>query len=113
MKKLLVVIALLFVVACSSKSEEFPSDYQLRIIQATTQLVIKDYGYKDDTSSQLKDWEINANESGDTYRWNSITSTSAHGRIKVIFEWSGDDDEDLILKYFLISGSEIVNDLNK
>lgn len=90
-----------------------PSKSQLEMIQATTQLALKKNGFKNDTSHSLENWEINSMKYDDTIRCTSVTQSSSNGRIKAIFDWSGEDKDDLILKYLLVNGNEVVNDLKK
>lgn len=85
--------------------------HQLQMIQSATQLALERNGLKNDTSDSLEDWNINSNEYNDTLRWNSVTHSNNNGRIKAIFEWNGKDDNDITLKYLLVKGNEIINDL--
>ncbi|MGY3778525.1 hypothetical protein [Isobaculum melis] len=97
----------------SNSSESSVSESEARMIQATAQIAIKRNGYEDDTSSQLKDWTINKMKYEDTYRWTAVTQSSNNGRVKVIFDWTGKDENDLIIKYLLIGGNEILNNLRQ
>lgn len=90
-----------------------PSKSQLQMIQATTQIALEKNGFKNDTSLSLENWEINSMKYDDTIRWTSVTQSSSNGRIKAIFDWSGEDKDDLILKYLLVNGDEVVNDFKK
>lgn len=96
-----------------SNNQNNPSKSQLEMIQATTQIALEKNGFKNDTSHSLENWNINSMEYNDTIRWNSVTQSSNNGRIKAIFDWSGEDKDDLILKYLLVNGNEVVNDLKK
>lgn len=86
---------------------------QFRMIQATTQVALKRNGYKDDTSAQLDNWTINSSSYNDTKRWNAVTYSNSLGRIKAIFEWSGEDDDDLILKYLFCDGKVVIDDFEE
>lgn len=86
---------------------------QFEMIQATTQLALKRNGYKDDTSRQIDNWTITSNTYNNTKRWNAATHSNSLGRIKAIFEWSGEDNDDLILKYLFCDKKVIVDDLKE
>lgn len=94
----------------TSNNNTDEEENQKRMIQATAQIVLTNYQYKYDTSSSLKDWNINKMKYDDSYRWTASTY-SDNIRLKWIFEWTGNNDDDLILIYLLVDGEEIVNDL--
>lgn len=105
------------VVITEEKSTDFPEidEYVSRMLQATTQLSLKRNNIDDDTSSLLDDWTfaVNRDQTQDsTFLWNVITQKTKHSRIKAIFQWNGTADDDLILKYLLVGGDELVNDLD-
>ena len=90
-----------------------PTSYQLGMIVATSQIAIENYGFNDDTSFSIDDWTINRMLYDGDYRWTAVTNSKNLGRVKVIWDWSGNDKDDLILVYLLINGEELVNDLRK
>lgn len=100
-------------IGCSSNndSEENKLDDQQRMVQATTQIALKDYNISAKTSSSLNDWTINNQPYDDTFRWIATTYDNNNNKIKCIFEWSGNNDDDLILVYLFFDGEEFVNDL--
>lgn len=96
----------------STETSKEPTSYQLSMVQATSQIAIERNGYKDDTSSSIDDWTINRMSWDNTYRWTVVTKSNTLNRVKLIWEWTGKDKDDLILVYLLIDGNEIVNDLD-
>lgn len=101
-----------------SQTETFDktiSKDQQGMLQATTQIALERNGFKDDTSSELKNWTFAKNERDGKLLWNSITTSKSSGRIKAIFQWTGFDSDkeqdDLILVYLLVNGNEITNNL--
>lgn len=110
-KKLVLIIAFLAVLltACGDSSDN--SENAKEMVQATTQRALSSNGFDDDTSYSISDWKITNSGSGDSQKWVAVTTSPTNGRVKSIFEWSGNDSDDLILKYLLINGNEVVNDL--
>ena len=111
---IIIIIVMFFLIkSCSDDSNsKYSVNKQNEMIQATAQIVLKDYGYKISTSSLLEDWDITKMQYNNNYRWTVITYSGTQ-KIKWIFEWSGEDKDDLILLYLLVNGNEIVNNLNK
>lgn len=81
------------------------------ILIGATQLAIEDHGFDDDTSTHQDDWEFSIGNQGGEDIWNVVTQKTDLVRIKAMYEWSGDENDDLILIYLLINGDEIVNKL--
>lgn len=110
---LIIIIATILFIFNSCSSEEVDEEKrQKEMIQATSQISLKDHGYKMETSPFLEDWNINKMTWNDTFRWTVSTySVNDSKRLKWIFEWTGNDKDDVILIYLLIDGKEIVNDL--
>lgn len=108
------IMLFLYIRSCFSTSSNTSKDKvtdQKRMVQATTQRVLKNYNISESTSPSLEDWNINSQAYNDTKRWTATTNGTYNKRIKCIFEWSGDDRDDLILVYLLYDGKEFVNDL--
>lgn len=111
---LVIIIILFIIMSCSNKNDDvkYSANRQYEMIQATAQIVLNDYGYKINTSSLLEDWNITKMQYNNSYRWTVITYSDTQ-KIKWIFEWSGEDEDDLVLLYLLVNGKEVVNNLNK
>lgn len=108
------IMLFLYIRSCFSTSSNTSKDKltdQKRMVQVTTQRVLKNYNISESTSPSLEDWNINSQAYNDTKRWTATTNGIYNKRIKCIFEWSGDDRDDLILVYLLYDGKEFVNDL--
>ena len=86
---------------------------QLELIQASTQLALERNGYKNDTSPQIDKWNISSNIYNDTKRWNAVTHSDSLGRIKAVFEWSGEDNDDMILKYLFCDRKVVIDRLKE
>ncbi len=114
MKKLLIglfsIVMILCTSACSSNSKDKETNNK-ELVLATAQIALKDYNINSKTSNSLDDWTITNMEYEDTYRWTAVTYDENNKRIKCIFEWSGKDSEDLVLKYLLYAGNEYYNKL--
>lgn len=80
------------------------------MVQVKTQDVLKKYNFDVDTSPLLEDWTITNQNINNSSRWVAVTYAEKT-RIKCIFEWSGKDEDDFTLLYFLIGGIELVNNL--
>ena len=109
---IIIVIGILFIfTGCSSEVID-EEQRQKEIIQAESQIVLKNYSYKVKTSPFLEDWNINKIAWNDTFRWTISTySIDDDKRLKWIFEWTGNEDDELNLVYLLIAGNEILNEL--
>lgn len=114
MKKILLgffsTIIILSTAACLSDSKDKETNNK-ELVLSTAQLALKDYNINAKTSSSLDDWTITSMKYEDTYRWTAVTYDENNKRIKCIFEWSGKDGEDLVLKYLLYAGNEYYNKL--
>lgn len=88
-------------------------DNQKEMVMATCQIALKEYTENDFTSFKINDWNVNNQIYNSIKRWTTTTYDSKNNRVKCIFEWSGNDNDDLILKYLLYEGKEYVNDLKK
>lgn len=97
----------------NKEEESSPTDDQKDMIIATSQVALKRNGFDDDTSGSKDMWTINVMDYEETKRWTAVTDSDDLGRVKVIFDWSGDNDDDLILVYLLVNGDEITNDLRE
>lgn len=78
-----------------------------RELQARTQVALKKYNLKDDTYPGLESWKFSKNGT----RWNVITSSPSHKRIKAILKWDGKNDHTVETLYLLVDGQEYVNKL--
>lgn len=98
----------------NSKNDELSiSDDQKDMIIATSQIALKRHSFDDDTSGSKDNWTINVMNYDKTKRWTAVTNSNSLGRTKFIFDWSGDNNDDLVLVYLLVNGEEIINDLRK
>lgn len=109
---IIIVIGILFIFTGCSSGEVDEEKKQKEMIQATSQISLKNYGYKMETSPFLEDWNINKMTWNNNFRWTVSTySINDNKRLKWIFEWTGNDKDDVILIYLLVDGKEIINDL--
>lgn len=114
MKKIIIgllsIIMILCTSACSSDSKDNETNNK-ELVLATAQMSLKEYNINSKTSSSLEDWTINKMEYEETYRWTATTYDENNKRVKCIFEWSGKDEDDLVLKYLFYAGNEYYNKL--
>lgn len=106
-----IFIFVYFAVSHSMKNSDANSSNNDEMVIATCQLVLKEYTLTDYTSPLLNDWTISNQDYSTTKRWTATTYDEKNKRVKCIFDWSGNNADDLILKYLLYNGEEYVNDL--
>lgn len=84
---------------------------QKELLIAWTQMDCEDYGAN--LSFRGYDtWKVNVNFVDGKNRWVVTTQDKKYGRVKSIYEWSGDTKDGATLLYLMISGEELVNKLS-
>lgn len=88
-----------------------PTDDQKKTLIAWTQMDCEDQG-ADLTFKGYSAWNVAVNYIDGRNRWIITTEDKKYGRIKSIYEWSGDTDDGATLIYLLINGEELLNNLH-
>lgn len=88
-----------------------PTDDQKKTLIAWTQMDCEDQG-ADLTFKGYSAWNVAVNYIDGKNRWIITTEDKKYGRIKSIYEWSGDTDDGATLIYLLINGDELLNNLH-
>lgn len=86
------------------------SDDQQMSLVVHTQMIGEDYGYNIPYGGK-NNWNVAINYIDGKNRWIVTSSAPQIGRIKSIFEWSGEKDDEVTLKYLLIGGQEYLDTL--
>ncbi|EPH94584.1 hypothetical protein D922_01556 [Enterococcus faecalis 06-MB-DW-09] len=86
------------------------SDDQQMSLVVHTQLIGEDYGYNIPYAGK-DNWNVVINYIDGKNRWIVTSNAPQIGRIKSIFEWTGEKDDGVTLKYLLIGGQEYFNTL--
>lgn len=86
------------------------SDDQQMSLVVHTQLIGEDYGYNIPYAGK-DNWNVAINYIDGKNRWIVTSNAPQIGRIKSIFEWTGEKDDGVTLKYLLIGGQEYFNTL--
>ncbi|MFW8665981.1 hypothetical protein [Enterococcus entomosocium] len=86
------------------------SDDQQMSLVVHTQLIGEDYGYNIPYGGK-DNWNVAINYIDGKNRWIVTSNAPQIGRIKSIFEWSGEKDDEATLIYLLIGGQEYLDKL--
>jgi len=92
------------------KKVESASDEQQMSLVVHTQMIGENYGYSIPYGGK-NNWNVAINYIDGKNRWIVTSNAPQIGRIKSIFEWSGEKDDEVTLKYLLIGGQEYFNSL--
>lgn len=87
------------------------SDDQKALLIAWTQLEGSDRGY-DISYGGSSNWKVAVNYINGENRWITTTQDKKLGRVKTIYEWTGNEKDGATLLYLLINGTELVNKLH-
>lgn len=87
------------------------SDDQKALLIAWTQLEGSDRGY-DISYGGSSNWNVAVNYINGENRWITTTQDKKLGRVKTIYEWTGNEKDGATLLYLLINGTELVNKLH-
>ena len=87
------------------------TEKQEQTLISYTQLDCEDRGYT--LKYRGKDtWNVALNYINNKNRWIVTCNDVNYGRIKAIYEWDGEENSGATLIYLLVSGNELVNNLN-
>lgn len=87
-----------------------PSEDQKSLLIAWTQLECEDIGAELSYAGSDA-WNVAVNYINGVNRWITTTEDKKYGRIKTIYEWSGEENDGASLIYLLVSGEELINKL--
>lgn len=87
------------------------SDDQKALLIAWTQSEGSDRGY-DISYGGSSNWNVAVNYINGENRWITTTQDKKLGRVKTIYEWTGNEKDGATLLYLLINGTELVNKLH-
>ncbi len=82
---------------------------ELLIVFTQQELDDRDIKYK---FSGYDSWKVVTNDQSKLKKYIVTTNDKKSGRIKAIYEWDGDKNSGADLKYLLVHGEELVNNLN-
>ena len=95
----------------SQKEVKKISDDQKALLIAWTQEEGSDRGY-DISYGGSSNWNVAVNYIDGENRWITTTQDKKLGRIKTIYEWTGNETDGATLLFLLINGTELVNNLH-
>lgn len=87
------------------------TEEQKRTLIAFAQLDCEDRGYNLKYQG-IDTWNVAVNYINDQNRWIVTCNDANVGKVKAIYEWDGKKDSGATLIYLLISGNELINNLN-
>lgn len=88
-----------------------PTEEQKKILITWTQMDCENQG-AELSFRGYSTWNVAVNYIDGKNRWISTTEDKKYGRIKSIYEWTGEEEEEATLIYLLINGNELLNNLN-
>lgn len=88
-----------------------PDSDQKELVVAWTQMDCADRNIKLTYEGKNK-WKIATNYIDGVNKWIVTTNDKSYGRVKAIYEWDGDEKSGAKLIYLLVSGEEVVNEMN-
>lgn len=109
----MLLLSFLFLTACSSTEQKEANELKKQedLLIVFTQQDAEKFGVE--LPYKGKDtWNVAKQKYEDTARWVITTDDNSLGRVKSIYEWTGNEDDGATLIYLLINGEEYINKMD-